>query len=157
MVAKIKDMSAKKMTRDDFMAFYRDDELLNELSNDDRVEVFMGILAGNSDITKELLDELIGDYDGGSYDEHLQVVNHPEWTNEWPTEPGHYWFFGYPYGTSIINGDPHKPEWYHVTVREVSNGVIVIRDGHGWDPYDGAVGRFIKINLPEEPYLDVTS
>lgn len=64
------------MNAHDFMAFFRDDDKLNELSDDDRIEVFLGILAGNSDITKELLDQLLADYDGGSYDEDLEVINH---------------------------------------------------------------------------------
>ena len=50
------------MTRDDFMDFFRDDEKLNTLSNDDRVEVFRTILAGSSDITVELLNDLLDDY-----------------------------------------------------------------------------------------------
>jgi putative ubiquitin-RnfH superfamily antitoxin RatB of RatAB toxin-antitoxin module len=50
------------MTRDDFMDFFRDDEKLNTLSNDDRIEIFRTILAGSSDITVELLNELLGDY-----------------------------------------------------------------------------------------------
>lgn len=50
------------ITRDDFMAFFRDDEQLNTLSIDDRVEVFCTILAGSSDFTKELLDEVLADY-----------------------------------------------------------------------------------------------
>lgn len=50
------------MTRDDFMDFFRDNEKLNALSNDDRVEVFRTILAGSSDITVELLNELLDDY-----------------------------------------------------------------------------------------------
>jgi len=35
------------MTRDDFMNFFRDDEKLNLLSADDRVEVFRTILIGS--------------------------------------------------------------------------------------------------------------
>lgn len=50
------------MTRNDFMDFFRDDEKLNTLSNDDRVEVFRTILAGSSDITVELLREILADY-----------------------------------------------------------------------------------------------
>lgn len=50
------------MTRDDFMDFFRDNEKLNTLSNDDRVEVFRTILAGSSDITVELLNDLLDDY-----------------------------------------------------------------------------------------------
>lgn len=44
------------------MHFFRDDEKLNDLTPDDRIEIFRTILIGNSDITKELLNELILDY-----------------------------------------------------------------------------------------------
>ncbi len=54
--------SYKKISRDDFMRFFRDEEKLNELSVDDRNEIFRYILAGNSDFTKKLLDEILSDY-----------------------------------------------------------------------------------------------
>lgn len=59
-------MANKILSRDDFMNFFRDDEKLNSLSPDDRIEVFLQILQGGSDITKELLNELIYDYDVGN-------------------------------------------------------------------------------------------
>jgi len=52
----------KNINREDFMNFFRDEEKLNTLSSDDRVEIFLQILQGSSDITKELLNELICDY-----------------------------------------------------------------------------------------------
>ena len=52
----------KKISREDFMNFFRDDEKLNELTVDDRVEIFSYILLGSSDITKKLLDEILSDY-----------------------------------------------------------------------------------------------
>ncbi|MCA6438276.1 MAG: hypothetical protein IM600_07725 [Bacteroidetes bacterium] len=52
----------KKITREDFMRFFRDDEKLNELSVDDRIEIFSTILSGSSDFTKKLLDEILFDY-----------------------------------------------------------------------------------------------
>ena len=52
----------QKITREDFMKFFRDDEKLNELTVDDRIEVFRTILLGHSDITKELLDDILTDY-----------------------------------------------------------------------------------------------
>lgn len=52
----------RNLSRDDFMNFFRDDEKLNELSEDDRIEVFRTILVGSSDITKKLLDEVLSDY-----------------------------------------------------------------------------------------------
>ena len=55
-------MKHKKMNRDHFMAFFRNDEKLNTLSSEDRMEVFLQILQGSSDITKDLLNELISGY-----------------------------------------------------------------------------------------------
>jgi hypothetical protein len=51
-----------QISREDFMKFYRDDEKLNELTADDRVEIFKTILVGSSDLTKVLLNEILGDY-----------------------------------------------------------------------------------------------
>ncbi|MCW3161770.1 hypothetical protein [Chryseobacterium oryctis] len=52
----------KNMSREDFMNFFRDDEKLNELTTDDRFEIFETILIGSSDFTKKLLDEILSDY-----------------------------------------------------------------------------------------------
>ena len=51
-----------KISRQDFMNFFRDSDQLNELTPDDRVEVFSTILLGGSDLTKELLNEILKDY-----------------------------------------------------------------------------------------------
>ncbi len=53
------------MTRDDFMSFFRDDDKLNTLSPDDRVEVFRSVLTGSSDLTQELLQSVVNDYGAG--------------------------------------------------------------------------------------------
>ncbi|MFZ1584234.1 MAG: hypothetical protein WAT40_05710, partial [Saprospiraceae bacterium] len=52
----------QKISREDFMKFFRDDYKLNELSVDDREEIFRTVLVGNSDFTKDLLDEVLSDY-----------------------------------------------------------------------------------------------
>ena len=44
------------------MKFFRDTEKLNELTVDDRIEIFRTILVGSSDLTKDLLNEVLGDY-----------------------------------------------------------------------------------------------
>lgn len=62
----------KTMTREDFMSFFRDDECLNKLTVDDRVEIFRTILAGSSDFTKELLDEILADY----CVPNLEIIDH---------------------------------------------------------------------------------
>ncbi len=50
------------MTRQDFMDFFRDEEKLNELSVEDRLEIFQFIMLGSGDFTKELLERILIDY-----------------------------------------------------------------------------------------------
>jgi hypothetical protein len=50
------------ISREDFMNFFRDSEKLNELTPDDRIEIFRTILLGSSDLTKDLLNEVLTDY-----------------------------------------------------------------------------------------------
>lgn len=52
----------KEITRESFMNYFRDDEKLQELSVDDRIEIFRTILLGSSDITKDLLNDILSDY-----------------------------------------------------------------------------------------------
>ena len=52
----------QQIAREDFMKFFRDDEKLNELTVDDREEVFRTVLLGSFDFTKDLLDEVLSDY-----------------------------------------------------------------------------------------------
>jgi hypothetical protein len=58
------------ISREDFMAFFRNNESLNTLSPDDRIEIFSTILLGNSDFKKPLFDEIFSDYGV----ENLEVV-----------------------------------------------------------------------------------
>ena len=62
--------SYNEISRAEFMQFFRDDEKLNELTPDDRVEVFRTNLLGSSDLTKELLEAIITDYSVSN----LQVI-----------------------------------------------------------------------------------
>lgn len=55
-------MDYQKIQREDFMKFFRDTEKLNELTPDDRVEIFRTVLLGSSDLTENLLNEILGDY-----------------------------------------------------------------------------------------------
>ena len=52
----------KLMDRNDFMAFFRDDEKVNLLSVDDRIEIFSTILLGNSDFKLNLFKDIFSDY-----------------------------------------------------------------------------------------------
>lgn len=44
------------------MNFFRDNDKLNELSVDDRVEIFKTVLVGSSDFSKEILNSIFEDY-----------------------------------------------------------------------------------------------
>jgi hypothetical protein len=52
----------QKISKEDFMKFFRDTEKLNELTPDDRIEIFRTILLGSSDLTLDLLSEILVDY-----------------------------------------------------------------------------------------------
>jgi len=56
------------ITREDFMAYYRSDKYVEELTVDDKIEVFLTSLPGSSDITYELLTQLCAEY-GVDFDE----------------------------------------------------------------------------------------
>ncbi|MDH4471002.1 MAG: hypothetical protein QE487_00255 [Fluviicola sp.] len=62
-----------ELTRDDFMRFFRDNDKLNTLSVEDRIEIFSSILAGSADFTKELLEAILTDYCVSN----LEVIEYP--------------------------------------------------------------------------------
>ena len=64
----------QKISRENFMKFFRDTEKLNELTPDDRVEIFRTILLGSSDLTKDLLNEIFVDYSVNTL-EIIQINN----------------------------------------------------------------------------------
>ena len=63
-------ISTNQITRDEFMAFFRNEESINTLSPDDRIEVFSTILLGNSDFKKKLFNEIFSDY----CVDHLEII-----------------------------------------------------------------------------------
>lgn len=65
----------KNFTRDDFMGFFRDDEKLNTLSVDDRLEIFAHVLPYGSVLTVEFLQGILNDYDTGI---EIKAVNDSE-------------------------------------------------------------------------------
>ena len=91
------------------------------------------------------------------------------WTNEWPTEEGYYWFWGYPYGKSIVEGrglGDSKPSLSVIHVSPISNGMMVTRDGSFWfseewnrsnEYVTGGHGLFLKMDEPDMPTLKETT
>jgi len=63
----------EKVGREAFMEFFRSDDWHNQMSVDDCVEIWMGCLTGNSDITRESMEELCNNY-GVSLDEVIKRI-----------------------------------------------------------------------------------
>lgn len=72
-----------------------------------------------------------------------------EWTKEWPTEPGWYWFFGWPYSGEKDSG--REPELNTVEVIEIPNDLVFVRRGSFWYKSDGGEGLFRKATVPPLP------
>lgn len=68
-----------------------------------------------------------------------------EWTPDWPTEPGWYWFYGNKYGESRVSMGT-------VRVDRISNGVMTVMDGHFMYPSEGHVGVFQRLPTPVVPF-----
>ncbi len=49
-------------TREEFMKFFRTKDFHEKITVDDAIEIFRTVLHGSSDITKELLDDILSDY-----------------------------------------------------------------------------------------------
>ena len=58
----------KKKTRESFINYFQNDEKHQELSVDDRIEIFRTILLGSSDITKDLLNDILSDYNVSNHE-----------------------------------------------------------------------------------------
>ena len=68
-----------------------------------------------------------------------------KWHNEWPTELGWYWFYGW-----CWSDRNHDAELHLVRVRKVSNGVMRTTNGHFlWEAEGGFGFHRIWKNLPE--------
>ena len=53
----------KKSTRNEIMNFMRSDDWVETLTNEDRMEIFMQMPVGSEDLTVDLFNELLSDYD----------------------------------------------------------------------------------------------
>lgn len=76
------------------------------------------------------------------------------WSTGEPTEPGHYWFYGWVHGEhrkTDHHGKPHKPEFRYVKVNKISNGVVCVIDGHFIYDFRPLKGKFRRVEFPEIP------
>jgi len=74
-----------------------------------------------------------------------------EWTTEFPTESGRYWFYGYRYG-KISCGYPCELVLMSVEAK-CSNGMVYIADGHFMYESEVEEPHFCKADLPDLPKL----
>ncbi len=75
-----------------------------------------------------------------------------QWLDEWPTEPGFYWFYGWTYRKIRSSDYPEKPEMFLVSVRRVKDGALMYVEGHRFlDKHEGAEGKWLKATLPTPP------
>jgi len=82
-----------------------------------------------------------------------------EWTTEWPTEPGLYWFYGWCFGEIIKFSTKNKPpELHYVSVRLTGmppkQSPMYVTNGHFLYKQEGAEGKWLKVELPELPNLE---
>ena len=71
------------------------------------------------------------------------------WTKQWPTEPGFYWFYGWPF-----RDREHKPELHFVDVWKVINGITFVTQGFFLYKEEGADGYWMPAELPELPEME---
>jgi len=62
--------NVNNLKKEDFMTFFRDEESLNKVSVDDRIEIISTILLGSSDVDKNLFDDIFTDYGIN----HLEII-----------------------------------------------------------------------------------
>jgi len=80
-------------------------------------------------------------------------MNQPEWTRDWPTEPGLYWFYGFRYG-HISVGIEKERELLLVRVNKTQTGVMCVAEGHFMYKSEPEDARFIKVLLPKFPEVE---
>jgi len=51
-----------------------------------------------------------------------------EWTTEWPTTKGWYWFYGWDFGRGRSGRE--EPTLYPVRIKKVSNGYMYVCEGY---------------------------
>jgi hypothetical protein len=79
-------------------------------------------------------------------DEAIEL-NKKRWTQEWPTKPGFYWFYGI--SKFLAQFPNHKPELVLMEVREISNGVIYSTRGQFLFKSNIKIAWFRKAKLPD--------
>lgn len=88
-----------------------------------------------------------------------------DWTQDYPTEPGHYWFYGDPYkgqmGQDFTENARINPQLSLVRIFQTSNSLMAVGDGQCFpsrkfdktSAYNtGYLGYWAKADIPEVPH-----
>ena len=71
-----------------------------------------------------------------------------EWTIEWPTKPGQYWFYGFRW-----KDRDRPPKFYYVSVRKIANGFAYV-EGHAFMyKAEKDYGVWAQVELPVLPSI----
>lgn len=73
------------------------------------------------------------------------------WQDEWPTESGMWWLYGWCWHKPGIREKPEPPELHLVRVHKTQTGVIYITGGHFLYKEEGAEGKWLRAKLPALP------
>ena len=73
------------------------------------------------------------------------------WQDEWPTESGMWWFYGY----TFKREGKENPNLHLVEVFRTSNSLAYTTHGGFLYKEEGAIGKWQKVTLPELPKMEV--
>jgi hypothetical protein len=73
------------------------------------------------------------------------------WSDEWPTEVGLYWFYGFPFGENAKDWRKKDKELYLVKLWNLANELVYQTDGTFFYKQDGGTGKWQRAILPKLP------
>ena len=73
-----------------------------------------------------------------------EIATENEWTPDWPTKPGWYWFYGHKYGEDRVSMSV-------VRVDKISNGLMHVIDGAFMYKQEKHRGVFQRMSTPVVP------
>lgn len=74
-----------------------------------------------------------------------------EWTKEWPSEPGKYWFYGYRYGRVSVGREQKKVMCLVGVNKNGSGGLMYVAEGSFMYKNETECSLFTPAILPKPP------
>ena len=78
--------------------------------------------------------------------EEIVAAESASWSETWPTEPGYYWFYGWPFKSRC-----HNPELHFVRAFRTANSLALVTNGHFLYRTEGGEGYWMPARVPELP------